>query len=233
MRSSRSRRRFPLAALVVVVALLVPVAATALQRGPFPDVPDDHPFVDEISWMSATGITQGFGDGTFKPGQAVTRQSMSAFMQRLYDLQEDLSWSTRTSPFSTFDSVEWTDIPGASVRVDIPDAVYGQVVARFSAESQCLGDSGAWCSIRLVVSEDGGPFTEMFPASGTDYAFDHADVVNTWESHMVERVGFGDPGASYQVKVQGRRVDGATSLRIDDWTLIAETDLQPSDYIPF
>jgi hypothetical protein len=33
--------------------------------------------------MADTGVTGGFTDGTFRPGQAVTRQSMSAFMYRV------------------------------------------------------------------------------------------------------------------------------------------------------
>jgi hypothetical protein len=33
--------------------------------------------------MAEAGITNGFPDGTFKPGQAVSRQAMSAFMHRL------------------------------------------------------------------------------------------------------------------------------------------------------
>jgi hypothetical protein len=36
--------------------------------------------------MNAEGITTGFGGGLFKPSAAVTRQSMSAFLQRLAPL---------------------------------------------------------------------------------------------------------------------------------------------------
>jgi len=51
----------------------------------FGDVPTSHPFFDEIEWMAAEGITTGFPGGLYKPGQAVTRQAMSAFMFRLAD----------------------------------------------------------------------------------------------------------------------------------------------------
>jgi hypothetical protein len=49
----------------------------------FPDVSGTHPFFDEICWLDQMGITGGFGDGTFKPAQAVSRQAMSAFIYRL------------------------------------------------------------------------------------------------------------------------------------------------------
>jgi CSLREA domain-containing protein len=49
----------------------------------FPDVPPSHPFFLEVEWAAATGITTGFDDGTFRPNESVTRQSMSAFLHRV------------------------------------------------------------------------------------------------------------------------------------------------------
>jgi uncharacterized protein YkwD len=49
----------------------------------FRDVPSTHAFADEIAWMADAGITTGYEDGTYRPGSPVTRQAMSAFMQRL------------------------------------------------------------------------------------------------------------------------------------------------------
>ena len=48
----------------------------------FGDVPADHPFVDAIAWAAGEGITTGYGDGTFRPGAAVSRQAMAAFLHR-------------------------------------------------------------------------------------------------------------------------------------------------------
>jgi streptogramin lyase len=48
----------------------------------FVDVADTHPFFAEIEWMADEGITTGFAGGLFKPGNAVTREAMSAFMYR-------------------------------------------------------------------------------------------------------------------------------------------------------
>ncbi|OWY61795.1 hypothetical protein B7486_61880, partial [cyanobacterium TDX16] len=50
----------------------------------FTDVGTAHPFFDEIEWMVAADVSEGFLPGpTYKPGAAVSRQAMSAFMYRL------------------------------------------------------------------------------------------------------------------------------------------------------
>jgi subtilisin family serine protease len=48
----------------------------------FPDVPVGSSFFHEIEWLSTTGITGGFDDGTFRPASPVTRQAMAAFLFR-------------------------------------------------------------------------------------------------------------------------------------------------------
>jgi hypothetical protein len=50
---------------------------------PFSDVPTTNAFCKEIAWMKSSGVSTGFGDGTYKPQTNVTRQAMSAFMARL------------------------------------------------------------------------------------------------------------------------------------------------------
>ncbi|TSD62443.1 S-layer homology domain-containing protein [Aeromicrobium piscarium] len=49
----------------------------------FTDVPIDHQFYDEITWLSARGITTGYHDGTFRPLAPVERQATAAFLYRL------------------------------------------------------------------------------------------------------------------------------------------------------
>jgi len=48
----------------------------------FPDVKVGHPFRDAISWMAGEDITGGYVDGGFRPGSAVSRQAMAAFLHR-------------------------------------------------------------------------------------------------------------------------------------------------------
>lgn len=49
----------------------------------FTDVVSDNPFCWEIGWLSGSGVTTGFPDGSYRPSDGVTRQSMAAFMYRL------------------------------------------------------------------------------------------------------------------------------------------------------
>ncbi|MBP1234740.1 peptidoglycan/xylan/chitin deacetylase (PgdA/CDA1 family) [Arthrobacter sp. PvP102] len=49
----------------------------------FTDVPATFPLYNEISWMSNNLITNGYPDGTFKPGTTLDRGMMAAFLYRL------------------------------------------------------------------------------------------------------------------------------------------------------
>jgi hypothetical protein len=46
------------------------------------DVPTDHPFFAEIEWLTAIGVAEGYDDETYRPTTSVSRQAMSAFLQR-------------------------------------------------------------------------------------------------------------------------------------------------------
>jgi hypothetical protein len=48
----------------------------------FSDVDPGHPFAAAIRWLTDTGITTGYDDGTFRPAGPVTRQAMVAFLHR-------------------------------------------------------------------------------------------------------------------------------------------------------
>ncbi|WP_114853770.1 S-layer homology domain-containing protein [Brachybacterium sp. YJGR34] len=49
---------------------------------PFRDVPSNHQFAREITWLADTGITTGWPDGTFRPRAPIGRDAMAAFMIR-------------------------------------------------------------------------------------------------------------------------------------------------------
>ncbi|WP_058955137.1 S8 family serine peptidase [Kocuria rhizophila] len=53
------------------------------QNPMFKDVPKDHVFYNEISWLANKGVTKGWADGTFRPNQAVQRDQMAAFLYRM------------------------------------------------------------------------------------------------------------------------------------------------------
>lgn len=76
------RRNRSLVALTVVTAVSLLVITVAGASHDFNDVGTDHPFHDDISLIADAGITTGFADGGYHPGDPVTRQSMAAFLSR-------------------------------------------------------------------------------------------------------------------------------------------------------
>jgi phage replication-related protein YjqB (UPF0714/DUF867 family) len=48
----------------------------------YDDVPSDHPHARGIAAVAGGGITQGYGNGTFGPADAVTRAQMATFLHR-------------------------------------------------------------------------------------------------------------------------------------------------------
>lgn len=126
-------------------------------------------------------------------------------------VNESNPWSTSAGAF--------VDVPGAATTITIPSGTRRMLDARYTAESQCGG--GGWCSVRIVVVRPNGSVLELYPQSGTDFAFDSGSADN-WESHAIERTSPYLPAGTYRVKVQAGVVAGATSLRLDDWTLAVE-----------
>ena len=63
------------------LALLVPGVAIASHQ--FPDVPDSYIFHNSVDWAADYGIATGYGDGTYRPNDPVSRGQMTAFMRRL------------------------------------------------------------------------------------------------------------------------------------------------------
>src|SRR5690606_33802365 len=148
---------------------------------------------------------------------------VSAFVRRLYDFQDDMSWSVRRTTVSTTSNT-YVDLASASTTVVVPDGAWANISARFAAESTVIGAAGTWGTVRLMISRNGAPFEEMSPGQGTDAAFDSAGAGADWEAHALERLAEG-PGGTYTVKAQ-YAVTGASNFALDDYSLVVETDLQ-------
>jgi hypothetical protein len=79
----RTLRRATVALVVgALAALALPAVSLAGGPGPFTDVPIDHTFVNEISEVANAGVARGYDDGSYRPGNPVTRQAMAAFLSR-------------------------------------------------------------------------------------------------------------------------------------------------------
>ena len=86
-------------------------AYTPPARAQFTDVPKDHPFYKEISWLAAKGITKGVGGGRFGARNAVERQQMAGFLFRLSGERYTAPSKSRFSDVATdralYTAVSW------------------------------------------------------------------------------------------------------------------------------
>ena len=79
----RKRIVIIVAAAVAVLTAAGTVAAQSIQR--FSDVPPEHEAFEAIEWAADVQLTLGYGDGTFKPEEALSRWQAVVFMERFYD----------------------------------------------------------------------------------------------------------------------------------------------------
>ena len=64
-------------------ALLVGATSTGFAAAnPFEDVPTDHWAYDAIAQLAADGVIEGYGDGTYRGDQEITRYEMAQMIAR-------------------------------------------------------------------------------------------------------------------------------------------------------
>ena len=85
-----------LASLLLALALCAGLAVPALAaEAGFTDVPEDHPFYAAVMDCAAKGITSGYADGTFKPGNSVTRAQFCVMLSRAFYPGEAEKYNTK------------------------------------------------------------------------------------------------------------------------------------------
>ncbi|TDX59226.1 S-layer homology domain-containing protein [Orenia marismortui] len=70
-------------ALALVFTLTIPAMAN-----PFGDVPADHWAYDAVNKAAQAGLLEGYGDGSYKPGQDLTRYEVAALTARVLEKVE-------------------------------------------------------------------------------------------------------------------------------------------------
>lgn len=131
--------------VLLVVATLVVTPLTAIGAGAlvqtFTDVPPGHPFFDEIEWMAANGISTGYADGTYRPADVVTRQAMSAFMERLGTSRVWADGARVDADVSGFDGEDGATALVSKV-VDAPVDGFFAITATINAGDTCSTGDG-------------------------------------------------------------------------------------------
>lgn len=122
----------------------------------FSDVPGDHPFHDDIAWMVTLGITTGYPDGTYRPAALVTRQSMAAFLHRLWtglgeddvDPLPDPGFTDVADGHPFHDDIAW--MAALEITTGFPDGTY-RPAAAVSRQSMAAFLHRMWGQIGFVV----------------------------------------------------------------------------------
>ena len=83
--TTKSRRRTIIVAALATVFVAALAATAVAQAQRFPDVPPDHRAFEAVEWAAEVGVTTGYGDGTFRPGQPLSRWQARVFLERFYD----------------------------------------------------------------------------------------------------------------------------------------------------
>lgn len=122
---------------------------------PFTDVAEDMWYTDAIVWANEKGIVNGYGNGLFAPGKAVTREEMAAMIYRFWQYQGGAAVED-TSALNAF-------------------ADAGEV-APWAAEAM------AWCVSRDVIN--GVSTTSLSPKTGATRA-QVAQILTNYQSVVV------------------------------------------------
>lgn len=92
----------------------------------FTDVKSNMYYTDAVTWASVNGIVAGYGDGTFGPDKAITREEMATMLYRYaaykgYDLtnKKDLSGYSDSAEVSDFalEPLQWATGEGLIVHM--------------------------------------------------------------------------------------------------------------------
>ncbi len=195
-------------AMQVLPSPLIHPTVTHPTVATFTDVTTSHPFFDDIEWLSAQGVTLGYEDRTFHPGESVTRQAMAAFLARYAGTQGFTAAGTTfpdvptTSPF--WFAVEWL------VGTGVAD---GYADGRFHPTAKVSRQAMAAFLHQLA----GAPaFTPPGTASFTDVPTSHRFFAEIeWLASTTVTGGFAD-GGFHPTSAVSRQAMAAFLHRFDD-----------------
>ncbi|GAA1738101.1 choice-of-anchor I family protein [Aeromicrobium alkaliterrae] len=138
----------------------------------FTDVPENHWFFTEISWLAGTGITTGYteedGTLTFRPSEPILREQMAAF---LYRLAGEPEWTAPAqSPFADvptshtfYDEITWLADQGVTTGYAEADGT-----TTYRPSQPVLREQMAAFLYRTAdsssVDEDGPTFADVAPS---------------------------------------------------------------------
>ena len=107
-RGDRSITRYELAGMMAKLLGQKTGISISGYSNPFSDLPSNHYFYNSVTTLTAKGIMQGYGDGTFRGDKNITRYEMALLMAKLLASADALGGSRLSgNPFSDVPSNHW------------------------------------------------------------------------------------------------------------------------------
>ncbi|OWY60110.1 hypothetical protein B7486_70960 [cyanobacterium TDX16] len=186
---------------------------------PFTDI-SGHPFEQQITSIARAGITNGYPDGTFRPGQPISRGAMAAFMHRGFG-RVGFSEASSTAPA---DGVNTAGATVQMVAVSNDESTSGFALVEATAEMRDT-ETNCPCRIELeIVNTNNGAVSATRTSMSDNVAFSGTNVqmVSVQERFVIE----GDQAANFQARFRVSTVGGNNSA------IVVASDISGL-YVPF
>lgn len=145
---SRGRARLTTVAIAMVMGLLGGLGGVAIAGHQFPDVPNSQAHHTNIGRIVRAGCATGFNDGTYKPGNNITRGQAAAQIVRCTSRVEGEDGSANGVADNTEAVVASVDIRNIATT---GDGGFVQLVGTVSATETA---TNCPCTVRIEIVDD-------------------------------------------------------------------------------
>ena len=139
----------------------------------FSDVPKSHHFYADIEWLASSGVTTGFGDGTFRPSEETSRAQTVVFLHRLAVQRGDreaASYSPSAADYARFPDVDRDSFGAKQILWAASKGITtGRADGSFGGDVAVTRDQMVTFLCRFAAVE-GDAGAKSFAPSAADYA---------------------------------------------------------------
>lgn len=139
----------------------------------FKDVPSSHYFYEDIEWLASSGVTTGFGDGTFRPSEETSRAQTVVFLYRLAVQrgdQEAANYSPSAADYARFPDVDRNSFGATQILWAASKGITtGRADGTFGGDVAVTRDQMVTFLCRFAAVE-GDAGAKSFAPSASDYA---------------------------------------------------------------
>ncbi|KFI56970.1 Ig-like domain-containing protein [Bifidobacterium choerinum] len=139
----------------------------------FSDVPKSHHFYADIEWLASSGVTTGFGDGTFRPSEDTSRAQTVVFLHRLAVQRGDkeaANYSPSAADYARFPDVDRDSFGARQILWAASKGITtGRADGSFGGDAAVTRDQMVTFLCRFAAVE-GDAGAKSFAPSAADYA---------------------------------------------------------------